>query len=129
MSIGQEIKEYRKMTGLTQQAFGRLMEVSGPTVSRWEKGIDEPTKENLAKIQEIVNHLPPLPPEECSYVYFLPAPGLVFELYDWSRRLGCEKELMVLLSRGATLDQLQLCCFIADNERLKKEIEALKGGE
>ena len=58
MSIGQEIKKYRNITGLTQQAFGRLMEVSGPTVSRWEKGIDEPTKDNLAKIQVIFDNQP-----------------------------------------------------------------------
>ena len=137
MSIGQEIKEYRKMTRLTQQAFGRLMEVSGPTVSRWEKGIDVPTRENLAKIQEIVNQ-PPMPSEWAS-VDLITVPPWVFELYEFADMLEWGQEFIELISGGATTAQLRSLCYLADNERLeeennelRKEIEALKalkGGE
>ena len=135
MSIGQEIKEYRRRSGLTQQAFGRLMEVSGPTVSRWEKGIDEPTKENLAKIQEILHNMPPMPPEGAS-VDLITVPQWVFELYEWADMLEWGPEFIELISGGATIAQLRSLCYLADNERLelennelRKEIELLKGGE
>ena len=132
MSIGQEIKEYRKMTRLTQQAFGRLMEVSGPTVSRWERGIDVPTKENLAQIQVVFDKQPPMPPEGAS-VDLITVPQWVFELYEFADMLEWGQEFIELISGGATIAQLRSLCYLADNERLeeennelRKEIEAQK---
>lgn len=63
-------------------------------------------------------------------------PEEVFELYDWARMLECEDEFIELISGGATMEQLRMLNVLHDNERLelennelRKEIKALKGGE
>lgn len=63
----------------------------------------------------------------------------LFELYDWAQQLDCDEEFKRLLSSGATIHQLRLCCYIAESDRLELEnnelreeieaLKALKGGE
>lgn len=43
----------RKMAGLTQRELGRACGVSEGTVSRWEKGIKDPTINQARKIGEV----------------------------------------------------------------------------
>ncbi len=41
-SIGEKIRAFRTQKKLTQEAFGELLSVTAVTVSRWERGKDEP---------------------------------------------------------------------------------------
>ena len=43
----------RKMAGLTQREFGRACGVSEGTVSRWEKGLKDPTITQAKRISEV----------------------------------------------------------------------------
>ena len=45
--LGERIKEIRKESGLSQQAFGKTLAVSQDTVSLWENGKSLPTAEFL----------------------------------------------------------------------------------
>ena len=38
MSIGEQIKNYRKNVGLTQEQVSKYFGVSTPAVNKWEKG-------------------------------------------------------------------------------------------
>jgi len=48
-----EIREAREARGLSQEAFARLMNVSGATVWRWEHG-QEPNKFIRPKLERFV---------------------------------------------------------------------------
>ena len=39
MRIGEQIKNYRKTAGLTQEQVANYLGVSTPAVNKWEKGI------------------------------------------------------------------------------------------
>ena len=39
MRIGEQIKNYRKTEGLTQEQVANYLGVSTPAVNKWEKGI------------------------------------------------------------------------------------------
>ena len=43
MRIGEQIKNYRKTEGLTQEQVANYLGVSTPAVNKWEKGVS-PTK-------------------------------------------------------------------------------------
>ena len=130
MSIGQEIKEYRKMTRLTQQAFGRLMEVSGPTVSRWEKGIDEPTKENLAKIQEIIDNPPPWADSiQQDELTRLEAENKKLRFEVWELREEVRNTRIALTELRCDFNELAWEVLRMNMARLRKEIKAMNGGE
>lgn len=47
MKISTRIREIRKERGFTQSDLGKRIGVSQPTVSDWEKGVTEPTVDNL----------------------------------------------------------------------------------
>ncbi|PFI32196.1 transcriptional regulator [Bacillus thuringiensis] len=50
----QDIKAVRQITGLNQTQFGKLLNVSFNTVNRWERGLVQPKKENIKKLENLV---------------------------------------------------------------------------
>lgn len=48
--IARCVKEYRKKNGLTQEAFGELVGVSGKAVSKWEREMCFPDMQLLPLI-------------------------------------------------------------------------------
>lgn len=52
-TLGDRIKEVRLKDGYTMEKFGELLNTSKGTVNNWEKGRNEPNRENLKKIAEI----------------------------------------------------------------------------
>jgi len=53
MNWGDLIKQYRALNGMTQDAFAEFFGVDRTTVSRWERGIDEPSLVFRKRIQAI----------------------------------------------------------------------------
>jgi len=49
----EEIKALRASTGLSQVEFGDLIGVSSITVSRWERGVQNPVDENLEELRRL----------------------------------------------------------------------------
>ena len=41
MRIGEQIKNYRKTVGLTQERVANYLGVSTPAVNKWEKGVSQ----------------------------------------------------------------------------------------
>ena len=41
MRIGEQIKNYRKTAGLTQEQVANYLGVSTPAVNKWEKGVSQ----------------------------------------------------------------------------------------
>lgn len=54
MDIGKKIKKYREIHGITQTDFGKIVGANKQTVSKWEKGILQPS---TSKIYEIASTL------------------------------------------------------------------------
>jgi transcriptional regulator with XRE-family HTH domain len=54
MAVGQAIKAARERLGLSQEALGDRLQVSGLTVSRWERGERLPRRGQWPKIREIM---------------------------------------------------------------------------
>jgi len=54
------LKLYRLRYGLTQQALAAIIGVSQRTVSRWERGDDQPTKAKQIKLRELGLDPPPV---------------------------------------------------------------------
>ena len=50
---GRMIAEKRKAMGLTQDALGAMLGISGKAVSKWEHGLSKPCDEHLAKLIEL----------------------------------------------------------------------------
>lgn len=50
----QDIKAVRQITGLNQTQFGELLNVSFNTVNRWERGLVQPKKENIKRIERLI---------------------------------------------------------------------------
>lgn len=48
--LGQRIKETRKLAKLTQEQFGKKLNVGKSAVSQWESGTNEPSAETLNSI-------------------------------------------------------------------------------
>ena len=56
MSIGDKIREYRLLRGMTQQDIAdALGESSGRVVYNWEKGIGRPDCEKIARLCELLD--------------------------------------------------------------------------
>lgn len=51
--IGEKIKTKRKEINLTQEYLAKELNISRQAVSKWEKGLSEPSMNNLIKISEI----------------------------------------------------------------------------
>ena len=49
-ALGDRIRQARKTLGLTQQEFAAQLEVTQPTVHRWEKGFYDPDEEALQRL-------------------------------------------------------------------------------
>ena len=47
---GRMIAENRKEMGLTQEALGAMLGISGKAVSKWERGLSKPCEEHLEKL-------------------------------------------------------------------------------
>ena len=46
MRIGEQIKNYRKTEGLTQEQVADYLDVSTPAVNKWEKGNTYPDRKS-----------------------------------------------------------------------------------
>lgn len=42
MTLGERIKKYRKMKGLSQEELGKLLHISRQTISKWESNQSSP---------------------------------------------------------------------------------------
>lgn len=51
--IGEKIKNKRKELNLTQEYLADELKISRQAVSKWEKGLSEPSMDNLIKLSEI----------------------------------------------------------------------------
>lgn len=54
-TLSLNIKKYRELRQLTQDELGELLEVSGKTISSWEKGRSEPKIDMIEKISKVLN--------------------------------------------------------------------------
>lgn len=54
-TLSLNIKKYRELRQLTQDELGDLLEVSGKTISSWEKGRSEPKIDMIEKISKVLN--------------------------------------------------------------------------
>lgn len=50
MEVGKLIKAYREKNKMTQQQFGKMVGVNKQTVSKWEKGVLQPSAEKFFEI-------------------------------------------------------------------------------
>lgn len=61
-TFGDNLRKFRKARKLTQQAFGKAVGVSGPTVSDWENEVQSPRGSNLisllSKFPEVSEFIP-----------------------------------------------------------------------
>ncbi len=48
--FGKRLKDVRKLNKLTQKELGKLINVSTTVISNWERGLNCPSIENVAKI-------------------------------------------------------------------------------
>jgi len=55
MSLGQKIKHLREELNLTQEELGKILNVSKPTISRYEANTNEPNTDTLKKIAQYFN--------------------------------------------------------------------------
>lgn len=55
MTIGQNIRKYRKSLKMTQEELAKKMNVIQPNVHRWEKDLVTPSVETIKKIAKILN--------------------------------------------------------------------------
>lgn len=54
MRIGEQIKNYRKTVGLTQEQVANYLGVSTPAVNKWEKGLSVPDADMLSKLADVL---------------------------------------------------------------------------
>ncbi len=54
-SFGDYIFQLRKNEHLTQEKLGELLEINGKSVSKWERGITNPSINTLVNISKIFN--------------------------------------------------------------------------
>ncbi len=53
MTLGEKIKELRKINGMSQEYLAEQMEVSRQSVSKWENDIAQPSSDKLFKLADI----------------------------------------------------------------------------
>lgn len=51
--IGEKIKEKRSELNMTQEYLANKLSISRQAISKWEKGLSEPSMDNLEKLSEI----------------------------------------------------------------------------
>ncbi|MFO0548290.1 MAG: helix-turn-helix transcriptional regulator [Polyangiaceae bacterium] len=54
--LGEALRRARQATGLTQQAFGRSLQLSGRAVYRWERNASRPSSWARRRILELLGH-------------------------------------------------------------------------
>ena len=54
-AIGEQIKKYRKLQGLTQKQLSKLMNRSNALIGFWETNDREPSNDDLVKLSKILN--------------------------------------------------------------------------
>lgn len=52
-SLGPDLKAWRTAAGLTQDAVAKQLGVSRPTITQWERGTYRPSREHLAKLDQL----------------------------------------------------------------------------
>ena len=55
MELGQNILEFRKKAGLSQEQLGEKVDVTRQTISNWELGETSPNPEQLKKLSKALN--------------------------------------------------------------------------
>lgn len=58
--LGNRIRKYREMRGLSQKEFARLIGVSNSRVSNWEQGLNRPDADLVADICRVLDVSPSL---------------------------------------------------------------------
>lgn len=53
--LSENIRKYRENRGLTQDDLGEILNISGKTISSWEKARSEPKIEMIEKLTKIFN--------------------------------------------------------------------------
>ena len=53
MKIGENLKRFRKESGLSQEQVATIIKVDQSNVSRWERNLSRPDYENLVKLAKI----------------------------------------------------------------------------
>ena len=51
---GRMIAEKRKEMGLTQEALGAMLGISGKAVSKWERGLSQPCEEHQTQLIDLL---------------------------------------------------------------------------
>ena len=51
---GRMIAEKRNEMGLTQEALGSMLGISGKAVSKWERGLSQPCEEHLTQLVDLL---------------------------------------------------------------------------
>lgn len=51
--LAENIRKYRKKSGLTQRGLAEQLFLTPQTVSKWEKGLSEPNLKDLCKLSSI----------------------------------------------------------------------------
>jgi transcriptional regulator with XRE-family HTH domain len=57
-SLGEKIKAYRRIIGLSQKALAKRLKIDPTTLARWEKGKGRPSKELLQTLLNFFTSLP-----------------------------------------------------------------------
>ena len=53
-TIGERLRRFRKLSGKTQPEIGELLGVPQATISKWEKGVQQPSSRHAAQIAAIL---------------------------------------------------------------------------
>jgi transcriptional regulator with XRE-family HTH domain len=97
IAMGERIRRARKSLNLTQQEFAERLQVTQPTVHRWEKGFYDPDEGALQRLSQMTD-LPPAyfrygekalgpEPRSVSVVGYVGA-GAEINAVDWHSRVG-----------------------------------------
>lgn len=53
-TIGRQLRSWRRMNNMKQAGLASLLGVSQPTITRWERGLDMPSRERMSQIIDLV---------------------------------------------------------------------------
>ena len=89
-ALGERIRQARKTLGLTQQEFAQRLEVTQPTVHRWEKGSYDPDEQALRRLG-VISKLSPAYLRYGEEVFFARPPAV-----DVAGYVGANGEVFLL---------------------------------
>ncbi len=104
MTLGDNIRKYRKFIKMTQEELAQKMSVTQPNVYRWEKNLVSPSIETLKKLSKVLN---------------VSADGLLFSDKDKRKLRINDKELLARVKDIQNLDD-------EDRQALIRLIDAFK---